>query len=97
MGLAVVGRLLEPKQHSPTPDGIATQAHDFLAEIIAAEERQFPSIGHGTDHRFKGKALAGTALVHENEVIHAACFRLDAIENPERMVSYRARRRHFRE
>ena len=66
----------------------------FLDEITAAEERQFPSIGYGTDHRFKGKDLAGAALVHENEVIHAAFFRLDGIEQPERMASYRARRRH---
>ena len=69
-------------------------ARVFLADIAAAEERQFPSIGHGTDHRYKAKALAGSALVHENEVIHAAFFRLDETEQPERMASYRARRRH---
>ena len=44
------------------------------------------------DHRYKGKALAGTALVHENELIHAAFFRLDAIDQPDRMASFRARR-----
>jgi hypothetical protein len=69
-------------------------ARAFLADIAAAEERQFPSIGHGTDHRYKGKALAGSVLVHENEAIHAAFFRLDETEQPERMASYRARRRH---
>ena len=86
--------LLDPKAKPTTPDAIAASAQTFLAEIAAAEERQFPSLGHGTDHRYKGKAMAGTALVHENEVIHAAFFRLDETEQPERMASYRARRRH---
>ena len=62
-----------------------------------AKECQFPSVGHGTDYLFKGKAFAGTALVHENEVIHAAFFRLEDTEQPERMASYRARRRRFTE
>jgi hypothetical protein len=73
----------------------ATQARQFFDEIVAAEDREFPSIGFGTDHRFKGKALAGSALVYENEVIHAAFFRLDETEQTERMTSYRNRRRHY--
>ena len=89
--------LLDPKAKPAAPDAIAASAQTFLAEIAAAEERQFPSLGHGTDHRYKGKALAGTALVHENEVIHAAFFRLDDLEQPDRMASYRSRRRRFTE
>jgi len=85
--------LLESIPQTPAPDGLATQARKLLDEIAAAEERQFPSIGYGTDHRFKGKDLAGAALVHENEVIHAAFFRLAGTERPERMASYRSRRR----
>jgi hypothetical protein len=81
----------------PTPPSPSALAHSFLAEIAAAEERQFPSIGHGTDHRYKGKALAGSVLVHENEAIHAAFFRLDEPDQPERMASLRNRRRHFSE
>jgi hypothetical protein len=89
--------LLESKQQAPAPDAIVTQARKFLEEITAADEQQFPSIGHGTDHRFKSKILAGTALVHEKEVIHAALFRLDETEQSERMASYRAPRRHVYE
>jgi hypothetical protein len=89
--------LFNAKGMPAAPDAIAACASTFLAEIAAAEERQFPSVGHGTDHRYKGKALAGTALVHENEVIHAAFFRLDETEQPEHMASYRARRRPFAE
>ena len=60
-----------------SPGTAAAQARKFLAEIATAEEHQFPCIGYGIDHRYQGKALAGTALVHENEVIHAAFFRLN--------------------
>ena len=69
-------------------------AQAFPGEILAAEERQFPSVGHDTDFRYRSPhrsqpisasqfsafqlvSLAGSALVHANEVIHAAFFRLD--------------------
>ena len=87
--------LLDPKGRPAAPDANAASAQTFLAEIAAAEERQFPSIGHGTDYRYKGKALAGAALVHENEVIHAAFFRLDEAAQPDTMASFRNRRRHY--
>ena len=89
--------LLDSKAKPAAPDASAASAQTFLAEIAAAEERQFPSLGHGTDHRYKGNALAGTALVHENEVIHAAFFRLDDLEQPDRLASYRSRRRRSTE
>ncbi len=60
-----------------TPDSITAEARKFLDQIVVAEEQQFPSIGHGTDYRYKAKHLAGSALVHANEVIHAAFFCLD--------------------
>jgi hypothetical protein len=73
------------------------QYRKFLEEITAAEEREFPSIGYGTDHRFKGKDLAGAALIHEYEVIHAAFFHLEEDRKRDRMASYQARRRHVYE
>ncbi len=87
--------LLDDKAKPVTADGIPARAKEFLAEIAAAEERQFPSVGHGTDYRYKAKALAGTALVHENEVIHAAFFRLEDTEQPDHMASFGNRRRRF--
>jgi len=88
--------LLDPKAKPAAPDAITASAQTFLAEIAAAEERQFPSLGHGTDHRYKGNALAGTALVYENEVIHAAFFRLEEAAQPDTITSLRNRRRHYR-
>ena len=89
--------LLDDKAKPAPADGISNRAKEFLAEITAAEERQFPSVGHGTDHRYKAKALAGAVLVHENEVIHAAFFRVDGTELPEPMTSYEARHPHSTE
>jgi hypothetical protein len=89
--------LLETKPQSLDPDTIVTRARQFLDEIAAAQQREFPSIGHGADHRFKGKALAGTALVHEQEVIHAAFFRLDETDPSQRMSPHTSRRRRFQE
>jgi hypothetical protein len=87
--------LLDDKA-KPTPaDGITGRAKDFLAEINSAEERQFASVGHGTDYRYKAKALAGSVLVHQDEVIHAAFFRLDDREEPAHMTSLSNRRRRF--
>jgi hypothetical protein len=89
--------LLDAKARSTAPESLGTQAREFIEEVCSAEARQFPSIGHGTDHRYRGKALAGAALIHEKEVIHAAFFRLDEAQPAERMASYRHRRRHFSE
>lgn len=90
--------LLDPKAEPAKPDAAAATARVFFDEILASDEREFRSIGYGIDHRYKGKALAGAALVHMDEVIHAAFFRLDDAEQPqpERMASYRSRRRFVR-
>ncbi len=93
------------KQDTPAADTITTRARQFLDEIVVAEEQRFPSIGHGTEFRYRGPStinsqpstICGSALVHANEVIHAAFFRLDETEQPDRMASYRSRRRHFSE
>jgi hypothetical protein len=71
---------------SPAPAAFTSRARKFLAEVTRTEERQFPSIGHGTDFRYRPAtshsavrppSICGSALVHENEVIHAAFFCLD--------------------
>ena len=74
--------LLDSNAKPTTSDSAIPGAQAFLATILAAEERRFPSVGYGNDHRFRGKALTGAALVHENEVIHAAFFRLGYPPSP---------------
>jgi hypothetical protein len=94
----VLEGLLELKKASSSPETITAGAREFLDDLflLAAEETEFPSVGYGTDHRFKGKNLVGSALVHENEVIHAAFFHLNEAEHPDRMTRYLSRR-FFRE
>ena len=93
------------------PTVLTAQAREFLNEIATAEELPFPSIGHGTDFRYrsgttssmpaaKPASICGTALVHENEVIHAAFFRLEesAAAGPQSTANqppYRSRWRRF--
>ena len=69
-----------------TPSALTSLAQQFLAEVTRTEERQFPSVGYGTDFRYRSAtphsasrppSICGSALVHENEVIHAAFFCLD--------------------
>lgn len=48
----------------------------FLATLSEIPEESFPSIGYGTDHRYRGKKVVGNALVHEGEVVHAAFLRV---------------------
>ena len=71
-------------------------AKAFLNDILAAKASRFSSVGYGTDVRFQSKHLAGTALVHNDEVMHAAFFRLEEQPQPGRMASFRNRRRHYR-
>ncbi len=89
--------LLEQKPEARPPEALLGDARQFLDEIAVAEQSQFPSIGHGTEYRYKSKHLAGSALVHANELIHAAFFRLEEVQEGERMASYLHRRRFSRE
>ncbi|HOX58516.1 MAG TPA: hypothetical protein P5205_15855 [Candidatus Paceibacterota bacterium] len=87
--------LLASEPKTITPDAAETRSREFLAEIMAAEARRFPSIGYGADVRFRAKALTGTALVHDNEVIHAAFFRVadaNGAKLRSRRRSHRAKR-----
>jgi hypothetical protein len=54
-------------------------ARDFLDRAAGCAEKTFKSVGYGEDFRFKGDRIAGSALVHENTVIHSAFFHLDQI------------------
>ncbi len=65
-----------PSTLNPQPS-TASLAQSFLDYILAAEEREFASIGYGTDCRYQADDLVGSALVHNDEVIHAAFFRLN--------------------
>jgi hypothetical protein len=109
-GLLESGSPSQPDSATPPPPDPAVfteRARSFLEEIASAEEQQFPSIGHGTDFRYRtpvaatpGQQLSticGSALVHQNEVIHAAFFRLEEpADSPARSAPpHRSRWRRF--
>jgi hypothetical protein len=85
--------LLEPKAKPITQNQALDRAKAFLDHIRTAEATPFPSVGHGTDLRFQAKGLVGTALVHDNEVIHAAFFSLDEQDTPAKPASLSTCRR----
>ena len=66
-----------------------------LISFPSAKECQFAAAGHSTPSRSKAKARAGTAPVHEDEVIHATFFHPDGTEQSQRMASYRSQRECF--
>ena len=95
----VLESLIESKNEQPPLTDPEKQAEGFLKCIASSAESRFPSVGSGLDCRFRGGGVAGSALLHEDEFIHAAWFRLDPPGDaaPDPMASLRARRRHFTE
>ncbi len=85
--------MLGSAQEAVSQDKISSAAREFVDQIMRLEADQFQSVGHGSDLRFKGEKLTGTALVHENEVIHAAFFRLEESGRGDRLASFLQRRR----
>jgi hypothetical protein len=77
------------------PGGNDTEAASaFLKEIGSLAGQPFPSVGQGIDYRFKSKNLVGSALVHENHLVHLGFFRLDDEgDSVAPMAGLRARRR----
>ena len=70
------------------------KAMAFLKKTIDCKEEHYPSIGHGTDYRFEGQSVVGSALLYRDTVIHTAFFRATESERTERMAGYKRRRGH---
>ena len=84
--------LLDRKKKTITPNPAIVEG--FLQEIITCNETKHKSVGLGIDYRFEGKEKVGTALVHEDNVIHLAFFSLPESEKIGRMVGMSQRRRN---
>jgi len=50
-------------------------AHQFLGECSTCEEFSFQGVGLGTENRYDGTSVIGSALVHDERLIHAALHR----------------------
>ena len=71
------------------------KADAFLKKILQCTEQKFDSVGYGQDYRYEGKKIVGSALVHENTVIHMAFFQITETEKAGRMSPV-SRRRAYR-
>jgi hypothetical protein len=50
--------------------------NEFLKILSSGDINCSPSAGMGEDHRFKGDAIAGGALINDGDVIHLCAFPL---------------------
>ena len=81
---------------APASPVAKTLAREFLDSAAECAGQKHKSIGHGWDHRYQAPSLVGAALVHEEEVIHAAFFRSpsEPAERGNGLASMRVRRRN---
>lgn len=86
---ALTERLAEIK------DAPGEKAEAFLKMIIDCQEQRFESAGYGQDCRYEGKKIVGSALVHDQTVIHMAFFQVTQAEKAGRLSPV-SRRRAFR-
>jgi hypothetical protein len=61
----------EPKTHEVSDEKAAA----FISEATQCEEKEFPSVGCGTDCRYESDHMVGSALISSGEVVHCAFFR----------------------
>jgi len=86
---AILEKPAKAKESSPD------KATSFLKNILKCDEQKYDSVGHGQDYRYEGKKIVGSALVHENTVIHMAFFQITEAEKVGHM-SPTSRRRAYR-
>ncbi len=89
----VIDAMIQKKARHAAPS--LDKARAFLDKIRKCGEQQYQSPGHGFDYRYEGRNLVGSALVHEDHVIHMAFFMEDRPDNAGDM-SGSSRRRQFR-
>lgn len=82
--------LLDKKKKTIQP--LVAIAYGFFQDVTSCEETQHKSVGLGVDHRFEGKEKVGSALVHEDNVIHMAFFTLAESEKIGSMSGFKQRR-----
>ncbi len=83
--------ILQQKSEGRKPS--REQAVEFLKQASSTEEQKYDSVGHGSDYRYKGADMVGSALVWRQTVVHLAFFA--AVKNEGSMASSR-RRQGFR-
>ena len=95
----IIDSIAEPNPRPANPETASAKAAEFLQAAAQCPVRKFPSVGYGTDCRYRSgaeaSAICGAALVHEEQIVHAAFFSLtDEMKTAQyTMDLFRARRR----
>jgi len=82
--------ILSDKQKSKISSSDKTKA--FIEKARRCQEKKYKSVGQGTDYRFEGKAILGSALLYRKKVIHMAFFKDAQSSKTGRISSYSRRR-----
>ncbi|MCX5805643.1 MAG: hypothetical protein NT010_06175 [Proteobacteria bacterium] len=82
--------LLDRRKRAIVP--LVAIANGFLQDVLSCSDTKHKSVGLGWDYRFEGKEKVGSALVHEDKVIHMAFFTLAESEKIESMSGFKQRR-----
>jgi hypothetical protein len=83
--------ILEQKPEAAPIDHPDPEA--FLREAADCAERTYPSVGHGSDYRYEGKEIVGSALAVDGHVVHLAFFRVTESDRAGEMAATGQRRR----
>jgi len=89
----IIESIAKPDPHPANSDTAGVRAAEFLRAAAECPVRKFPSIGHGTDCRYRSAhhpstiapqhpAICGSALIHEDQIIHAAFFSITGESKP---------------
>ena len=70
------------------------EAQKFIQDTQTCKEESYQSLGHGWDYRYEGPSIVGSALLHEETVIHSAFFATTETEKVGHMAGSRQRRGH---
>jgi hypothetical protein len=96
----VLDALLEEPPSACCVNEAPTRARAFLTSLQETTQAVFPSVGYGRDYRFRAPSLAGSALMHDDHVIHASFLTLDPLATQptdQASMSSLHRRRRFRQ
>ena len=85
---------IRSREPDETPASV-DEARKFLFEASEATEQKYESVGHGSDHRFTGERIVGSALIHQDAVVHSAFFRKRRAEQRQRTGTASARVREY--
>jgi hypothetical protein len=93
----LIDSIAQTNPRAADPDAAGVQADEFLRAAAECPVRKFPSIGYGTDCRYRSapqpstsspqpSAICGSALMHEEQIVHAAFFSLTGEAKPAHNV-----------